>query len=73
VNGRRETMYVLDSTATATPDAFAADAERRARERGCQCVTPTYYHILDAMGPGTVVVYVDHAPWCPCPELGDQR
>ncbi len=70
---RRETMYVLDGAVAATRHGFEADAERRARERGCQCVAPTFAHVLDAMGPGTVVVYVDHAPWCPCPELGGER
>lgn len=58
----RTTLYMLTSPATDSWENLEVDAERRARERGCQCIRATFRHYLNGYICTTVV---DHAAWCP--------
>ncbi len=58
----QRTLYMLSPPATDSWDSMVEDAERRARERGCVCVRPTFLHFLSGDVCTTVV---NHAAWCP--------
>ena len=64
-----ETLYIVSNVDPASPEQLAASAERRARERGCECFVPVFVHILHMDADGTcchVYVHVDHtSPACP--------
>jgi hypothetical protein len=55
------TMYYVNGPQTI--ERLSEDAERRARERGCECARPTFRHFPMA---GGWKVYVEHtSAWCP--------
>jgi hypothetical protein len=59
------TLYMLSSPATDSYENLAADAERRARERGCECPRPVFGHFLDLEAAFCTTVVQHTAPGCP--------
>jgi hypothetical protein len=54
---------VLTSPATDSIEALELDAEQRARDRGCQCSAPIFYHVDYRTH---IVTVVNHTtPTCP--------
>ena len=57
------TWYVLTPPATDSIEALELDAEQRARDRGCQCSAPIFYHVV---GDAYITTVVNHTmPTCP--------
>ena len=58
----RTTLYYLTPPTTDSFESLARDAERRARERGCECPRPGFRHFV---GAHQVTTFVTHGDACP--------
>jgi hypothetical protein len=57
------TWYVLTPPATDSVESLERDAEVRARDRGCECPAPNFYHVVS---DAYITTVVDHtSPTCP--------
>jgi len=60
------TLYMIDAEVMSSRTELEADAERRAHERGCECIRPTFRHYMPAPSSSTTYVcIVDHFAYCP--------